>query len=435
MQKKKQLLYVLLASTLFLQASDDFNITDSKDMIILPYVFSSDSTGLAGGIGFIKQGLFQPQTTLVVSAFYGADQDITINGRPEKRNFSGGFISFSNYKLPYTNRLFFSLIGLKSYFPSSTYNIKSTNTSKPEDGFTTSGDSNFLYTTFRYVLPFGEGLDNPEGLYTLKDGFAMHREGYGGGIPFVTGRTSVGLKTFYQEDTYENWSDFSFWEDQNPDTVPSWDTNGLRLFLAHDNTDFDLNPSRGYHFKAQYSQDFGKGDALQTWDFLEFKYNQYFNLDTFSFTQQNVLALSMWTGYSFSWDITKEIAPGIDANRPPIWEGGRLGGFNRMRGYSNNRFTDKAVFYATAEYRAILDYNPFRKNDLIPVAIDWLQVVAFVEAGKVHNTYNLDLLNNMKYDVGLSLRAMAAQLPVRFDVAYGDEGVNMWVMIQQPFDF
>jgi len=432
--KKKNLLFASLLSTaLFLHANDDFNITESRDMVILPYAFSSESTGFSGGVGLIKQGLFQPQTTLVVTAFYGATQNVLVNGQEEEKNFSGAFIGFTNYKLPYTNRFFFSFIGLKSYFPNSTYNLKDSSTSTLEDGFTTPGKSNFLYTTFEYVLPIGEGLDNPEGLYNLKDGFAMNREGYGGGAPFVTGRTSLGFKTFFQENTYENWS--AFWPTGSPEDIPTWDTNGLRIFLTHDNTDFDLNPSRGYHFNLQYSQDFGKGDALQSWDFLEFKYNQYFDLNTFSFTQQNVLALSLWTGYAFSWDTENELVPGIDAHRPPIWEGGRLGGFNRMRGYSNNRFTDKAVFYATAEYRAVLNYNPFRKNDYIPVAIDWLQVVAFVEAGQVHEKYNLDLLSSMKYDVGLSLRAMAAQLPVRFDVAYGDEGVNMWVMIQQPFDF
>jgi outer membrane protein assembly factor BamA len=125
----------------------------------------------------------------------------------------------------------------------------------------------------------------------------------------------------------------------------------------------------------------------------------------------------------------------IDANRPPPWEGARLGGYNRMRAYDNNRFSDKAAFYATAEYRAVLDWNPLRKNDYIPVAVDWFQVVAFVEAGRVNDNYDFDLLTDMKYDAGLSLRAMAAQIPVRFDIAYGDEGVDFWLMVYQPFDF
>ncbi len=440
MKNKKYLFIPLLTATVLscnlLNASEDSNLTTSKDWIVLPYAFTAESTGFSGGIGVIKQGLFQPQTTLVASVFYGATQDITINGEPDEANFSGGFISFTDYKLPYTKRFFFSLMGLKSYFPKAKYYIDGSNDSNKDDAFTTSGDTNFFNTTFRYVLPLGEGLDNPEGLYRLQDGFAMGREGYGGGTPFVTGRTSIGLKTFFQSDNSDNsdiWQDPDWWK--NDTDVPTWDTNGLRFFLTHDNTDFDLNPSGGYHFQLQYSKDFGKGDSLQSWDFLEFKYNQYFDLDTFSFTKQNVLALSMWTGYSYSWDKDSEIAPGIDAHRPPMWEGGRLGGFNRMRGYDNNRFLDKAVFYATAEYRAVLDWNPLKKNDYIPVAIDWFQVVGFVEVGRVHDQYNFDLLSDMKYDVGISLRAMAAQLPVRLDVAYSEEGTNMWVMIQQPFDF
>ncbi len=409
--------------------AEDINLTVSKDMIIIPYVFSSDSTGFTGGAAVIKQGLFQPQTTLIASVMYGTTQDIMTNGQDEEANFAGGFISFDNYRLPFTNRAFFSLIGLKSYFPSAvSYLSNGSNDSDEENSLTSSGDSDFLNTTFRYVLPIGEGLDNPERLYDLRNGFAMNREGLGGGTPFTTGFTSLGLKTFYQHESYEN---------SNYSPLPEWDTNGLRVFLEHDNTDFDLNPSRGYNFQLQFSKDFGNGDSLQSWDFLEFKYSHYFNLDTFSFTQQNVLALNMWTGYSFSWDNDVQIdSMGvIDAHRPPPWEGASLGGLNRMRGYDNNRFSDKAGFYATAEYRAMLNWNPLRKNKYIPVAVDWFQVVAFAEVGRVHDTYNLDLLSDMKYDVGISLRAMAAQIPVRVDVAYGDEGTNFWVMVYQPFDF
>jgi len=438
MMETKKYLYLPFLVTLILlssalDASEDSNITQSKNWIILPYLFSSDSTGFSGGIGMIKQGLIQPETTLVASVFAGINQDVSIDNKDEKRHFKGAFVSFSNLKLPYTNRIFFSLIGLKSYFPNEQYYLDGSNNSKKEDVFTTSGDSNFFNTDLRYVFPLGDGLDNPKGIYTLKDGFAMNRGNYGGGTPFLTGRTSIGIKTFYQSNNSENW----IYPNSTTHILkkPKWNTNGLKFFLAHENTDFDLNPSRGYQFQLQYSKDFGKGSSLQSWDFLEFKYNQYFNLENFSFTKQNVLALSLWTGYSFSWDNTKQISPFIDTHRTPLWEGGRLGGFNRMRGYDTNRFSDKAVLYATAEYRSILKWNPFRKNDYIPIAIDWLQVVGFVEAGRVHNKYNFDLLNDMKFDAGVSLRAMAAQLPVRFDVAYGNEGWNMWVMIRQPFDF
>jgi outer membrane protein assembly factor BamA len=317
-------------------------------------------------------------------------------------------------------------MGLKSHFPQSTYYLDGSNNSKKEEGLITPADSNFMNAVLDYVLPIGEGLHNPDNAYHLRNGFAEGREGYGNGMPFVTGRTTLSLKAFYQKDTFDNAS--------SP-KIQSWETNGLRFALTHDNTDFDLNPSRGYHFNLQYSADYGQGDSSQSWDFLEFKYNHYISLDTFSFTKQNILAMSVWTGHSFSWDNNEEIYPNINGNRPPLWDGGRLGGMFRMRGYDSNRFSDKSVFYATAEYRAVLDYNPLKDNSLVPVAVDWFQVVAFVEAGRVNDNYNFDLLTDMKYDVGLSLRSMVAQLPIRFDVAVGEEGTNMWVMINQPFDF
>lgn len=421
------LLTSLLLSTQFLSASEfEYDTLPSKDWVVLPYAFVTENIGTAGGLGFIKQGLLQPQTTLVASIFGGLSEEITVQGENKEVNFSGGFFSFSNYQLPFTNRLFFSTMGLKSYFPRSLYYLDGSNDSSRKDALQSSGESNFFKTSFSWVLPLGEGLNNPQQLYTLRDGFAQNREGKGNGVPFVTGYTSMGVKTFYQYDSFENAS--------SPD-LSSWESSGLRYFLEHDNTDFNLNPSRGYQFELQYSIDDGSGDSTQSWDFMEFKYNHYIPLETFSFTKQNVLAMSLWTGYSDSWENDKEIYPNINAHRPPVWEGARLGGMFKMRGYDTNRFSDKASFYVTAEYRAVLDYNPLKNNSLIPVAVDWFQVVAFVEAGRVNDAYNFDLLMDMKYDVGLSLRSMVAQLPVRFDVAYSEEGTNMWVMINQPFDF
>jgi len=446
MQKKKQqrisILTIPLLATHLLWSqnlSKDHNLSiqtlfpSSKDTAYIPYIFSSDSTGFSGGVAVIKRGLFQPQTISVATFFYGSKQDITTNGTPDTANFSGGFAGIFDYKVPGTERMLFSISGLKSYFPKARYYLYNhTNDSKEEQYIESSGDNDFIYATLKYVLPLGDGLDNPEGLYTLKRGFAVGRENYGGGTPFVTGRTSLGVTGFYEHYTFDN---NLAGAPRSTNGLKEWNTNGVRFFVEHDNTDYDLNPSRGYQFRLQYSKDFGWNDSEQSWDFLEFKYNHYIDLPTFTFTQQNVLAMSFWTGYSFLWDRNGQIDNNIDAHRPPPWEGARLGGIFRMRGYNTNRFSDKAVVYGTAEYRAVLKWNPFRKSDYIPVTIDWLQVVGFVEAGRVHESYNFDLLSDMKYDAGISLRAMAAQVPIRLDIAASDEGVNFWVMVFHPFDF
>lgn len=408
-------------------------LPDSKDFAVVPYAFSTDPTGFASGIGVIKQGLFQPQTVGVTSLFYGTKQDVITNGKADTASFSGGFFGIFDYRIPETERLFASTVVFKSYFPKAKYYLYNhTINSDKESYIESAGDMDYMYATLRYVLPVAEGLDNPERHYHLKNGFPVGREGFGGGAPFITGRTSVGINAFYEHNSFDN---FLPGTPRSSNGVRSWNTNGLRFFIEHENTDFNLNPSRGYQFKLQYSKDYGWADSDQSWDFLEFKYNHYISLPTLSFTQQNVLAMSFWTGHSFSWDKENEYLPGIAAHRPPPWEGARLGGMFHMRGYNFNRFSDKSVIYGTAEYRAVLKWNPFRDIGYLPFAIDWLQAVGFAEVGSVNHTYNADLLTDLKYDVGLSLRAMAAQVPIRFDIAYSDEGVNMWVMVFQPFDF
>jgi len=191
MKHNTRILLSLLTTTALwsnpLHIPEDNNITESKDWIVLPFAFSSDSTGIAGGIGIIKQGLLQSQTTLVMSVFGGMEEDIITNGQADTANFKGGFFAFSDYKLPFTNRFFFSLISLKSYFPKQKYYFEGDNNSDKDKGLSTSGESNFFNTTFEYILPIGEGLDNPEGLYKLQDGFTQDREGYGNGTPFITG--------------------------------------------------------------------------------------------------------------------------------------------------------------------------------------------------------------------------------------------------------
>ena len=422
------------------QINNSDNLPDFEqtgDWIVLPYLFSTDATGFSGGVGTIAQGLLQPQTTFVGTLFYGAEQDVVNNGNDETANFSGGLVSYSNIKIPYTNRSYLSFWGYSMYIPKDTIYLDGSNDSDEADGLVTTGQDDYFTVTLNYVLPIGEGIDNPDGIYKLRDGFAMDRESYGNHTPFITGRTVLGLKTFWEHYTIENWDETEAWK--NSATAPEWNDSGLRFYMLHDNTDYDLNPSRGYSFQLQYSNDYGWGNSLQSWDSLEFKYSKYFTLDAFSFTKQNVLALNFWTAYSPSWDSSREFLPGIDAHRPPPWEGAKLGGFVRMRGYSSSRFSDKAAIYGAAEYRAIINWNPFKTEKFLkeytPVAIDWFQVVPFAEIGSVNEHYDFDLLSGIKYDAGISLRAMAAELPIRLDVGVGDEGVHMWVMIHQPFDF
>jgi hypothetical protein len=62
--------------------------------------------------------------------------------------------------------------------------------------------------------------------------------------------------------------------------------------------------------------------------------------------------------------------------------------------------------------------------------------VPFVEVGRVAPQWSIEALHsNMKWDVGLGLRMLAKGLVIRIDPAYSDEGLNVQMMISQPFQF
>lgn len=423
----KHVLLVALFS-LTLQAeyiSIDVDTNTSKAKIILPYIFSTESTGLTLGAVGIFNGYGQKNMTVVASAFVG--ERITVkdhNGNNEKSNTRGLFLAIANYQTPFMKRLFVSFLGSYAYYPNQQIYLDGANNSSKSNVFATQGFNNWFEIPLHYSLALGENKNKIITEYRLKNGIPINRDGYGGGAPFVTGRTAIELTPFYNN-----------WTADKLTNEPQWNTNGLKLALLHDNTDYTVNPTNGYKFNLEYSQDFGEGKSTQSWNALESEYSQYIKLDNFSWSRQSVLAFNIWTAYSPSWDKNKKIeGTEINAHRPPPWEGAHLGGWTRMRGYDTNRFSDKAAIYYGAEFRVIPKRNPLKKRSWVPVNIDWFQLVAFAELGRVAPKYNLkELHEDMKYDVGLSLRALAAHLPVRFDMAVGEEGLSMWVMVREPF--
>jgi outer membrane translocation and assembly module TamA len=91
------------------------------------------------------------------------------------------------------------------------------------------------------------------------------------------------------------------------------------------------------------------------------------------------------------------------------------------------------VLYTTAEYRYTLDGNPLGNISWLKfLQNDWLQLVGFVEGGRVANDYG-DLFSDWKVDGGIGLRGMFAGAVVRLDVGMSDESTSAWAMIGHPF--
>ena len=106
-----------------------------------------------------------------------------------------------------------------------------------------------------------------------------------------------------------------------------------------------------------------------------------------------------------------------------------------MRGYPGARFNDDAAISYAAELRIIPEWNPLAEISFLEsLEIDWIQVVPFVEVGRVARGWNIgELHSDMKWDAGIGLRLMAKRLVLRADAAASEEGFGIQMMVSHPF--
>ncbi|MEZ9140922.1 MULTISPECIES: BamA/TamA family outer membrane protein [unclassified Shewanella] len=406
------------------------NRVETKDTgvekLILPYVFSTDSMGLNLGVGAMVSGYHQEQMT-IGGTVYGGDVSY------------GAGAGVWNYRLPKTDRFFMSLVGFMGYYPQQKAYaggageyipvgtpLPGSNDSSNEQFLQADGASNWWDIKIEYTLPIGATRDKSTVTYDLTRGL-LTSEPTGGRVwnPMESGATVAVLRQFNRYESFEL-------DDGELDGA----IHAIELGLLYDNTDFSINPSYGSKQYIAISHDAGWFESEKQWTFIEFEASKYFSFGESEYASQRILAMNFWTGYSPTWELEYNDEGGrIVTNNAPYSEGATLGGFYRMRGFDNKRFHDKAVIYGSAEYRYTLKYNPIEDvNWLKFLRLDWFQLVGFVEAGRVGESYTSDeLLTDMKYDYGVSLRALTAGIVVRLDVAQSDESTNAWVMVDHPF--
>lgn len=400
------------------------NPKDEKSILILPYVFPLDSMGTTAGVGGSVKGYGQEQM-LIGGTVYGSSDSAY-----------GFILGVLDFKIPRTERFFFSAMGAIGYFPRQrAYSEKpngytgqraGSNDSDKDDYVEASGDDNWWEMQLEYVLPMGSMKKSGMGTYNLKNGMLV--SGATGGDhwnPLDSGVTVVVLRQFNRYQSYET-----------EDGVIDGTIHPLELGLLYDNTDFQPNPSRGSRQYLAITQNLDWFGSKYNWTFLEFEASKYFSFGETDLARQRVLALNFWTGNSPTWT-TQTDADGVTtiSDRPPFLEGAKLGGFYRMRAYPNNRFNDKSVIYTTAEYRYIPRWNPIGEIPWLRwLSMDWMQFVGFVEGGRVAPDYTVnELFTDWKVDAGVGFRAMMAGDVVRFDIAASDEGASAWVMFGHPF--
>ena len=396
-----------------------------QNSLIFPYAFSTDDLGFVLGVGGMITGLHQEQMS-VGGTVYGGDET------------KGLGIGVWDYRILNSERLYLSAVGMAGHFPlmraysplpdeftPANQARPGSNDSSFDDFIEASGNSNWFDVRLEYVLPWGAAKKNGMTTYKLQNGLLQEPINIGNWNPFENGTSVLVARQFNRYQRYQN---------EGGDL--SGTVRALELGYLYDHTDFPTNPSKGssQYFSFTYNPQWL--DSNTDWTFLEFEGSKYFSFGETSFAKQNILALNMWLGYSPSWDVKyDEQGNSQVANNAPFLEGATLGGMNRMRGFRQNRFHDKAVIYATAEYRMTLDYNPIKDVRWLKfLNLDWFQAVLYVEGGRVSPTLNKDVLfTDWKADAGVSLRMLTAGIVVRLDVTASNEGTSTWVMVGHPF--
>jgi hypothetical protein len=66
--------------------------------------------------------------------------------------------------------------------------------------------------------------------------------------------------------------------------------------------------------------------------------------------------------------------------------------------------------------------------------LEWWSLATFIEYGRIAPEWGLkELHDSMKYDIGLSMRVMAARNIARLDLVWSNEDTATWLMYGHPF--
>jgi len=421
----------LVISVLFVTAETSFGVgvfvgPDEKAetrKLSLPYGFYNENFGLSVAYIHGTTGYPQKQSSILATAMVGT------------KGSAMGFLMGQDLRLPWSERLFLDPVVSIGYFKDNDAYINGDPRFPDEDAGSNDSDEdnyiegdgwdNFFRLKFKYLLPIGHGRDEIISTYVIDRGL-MISEGTGGKSlnPLKSGQFFLELRPFYRSQEIDG--------DHIDEELQ---TNGLDFSLFWDNRDFPSNPSRGNGLRFNVSRDFGWFNSSDSWTNLDSELDFYFPLGVSERFRQKVLVLDLWTSYSPSWD---EKEDGTISNRPPSYTGSTLGGIWRLRGYPIQRFSDKAAIYYSTELRLTPEWNPFEDWPGVQkyVGVQWLQFVPFGELGRVAPSWNLsELHSDMKWCLGLGIRAWAKGLVVRIDTAASEEGSKIQMIVSQPFQF
>ncbi len=383
---------------------------------VLPFAFSTESLDFAFGVGGGSAGHWQPTTRFGAAALGTANQSRAV------------FAML--YGLRLDDRLFVDVnASAGDYTRLRTYGDVPGNRSIPRAGRHDSSQESFregpgfdgwIDARFRYTLPIGAGRQDGLQRVSVRDGLLHRADRHALEFP---GWVRLELRPVHRSYAFEAQPRDGI----QPLPELRLDETALAFSLEHDNTDQPSDPGHGTFQRLTVKQGFDVGNGTQDWTSLEAEAAAYFTLPDVPTLRRSVLALDLWTADTPSWDDD-------GTGRPPPYDGARLGGFFRMRGYDVHRFHDRAALYGCAELRITPEWNPFEAWRDRRYAVEWIQVAGFVEAGRVAPTWSLDsLTTDLDWSAGVGLRLMTFRSVLRLDAGFSDEGGALWAMVSHPF--
>jgi hypothetical protein len=398
-------------------------VEDYSDLgLSLPYGFYNDQFGVAAGWVKGRIGYPQPQATMLGTVVIGSEGSAM------------GFLMAQDLRIPGVDRLFIDPIISFGYFDDADSYISGnpnfageragTNDSHENNHVSGNGFDNFARARFKYLLPIGHGRNQIIPDYEVLDGFLY--SGATGGTswnPLESGRSFFELRPFYRSQEIDG--------DHVDEKLR---TNGIDIGYLWENRDFPNNPSKGNALTLKLSRDFGVLNSSESWTVLQAELDAYHDFGESDWFRSQVFAVDFWTADTPSWDDTG----GKIDHRAPAYTGATLGGLWRMRGYPSQRFNDRSAIYYSAELRLTPRWNPFDAWPVVQekLGVEWIQIVPFVEVGRVAGSYDLsELHSDMKWDAGVGLRAWVKGFVLRVDTAVSNEGLGIQMMIGQPFQF
>ena len=204
----------------------------TKNSLIIPYAFSSESMGFTLGVGAGTKGYGQDQLLLGGTVFGSTDEAAAL------------FLGMWDYRPSFANRFFLSAQGMVGHYPKSRAYTSlfqqdtiraGSNDSDMDDYLEDSGYDNWTDFKMEFVMPWGSSRSDSMQHYTLKDGL-LQSAPVGGDTwnPMKSGVTTLLLRHFNRYRSLE-------FEDGERDAT----VHPFELAISYENTEFPSNPSKG----------------------------------------------------------------------------------------------------------------------------------------------------------------------------------------------